>query len=451
MDTPPQSLPRHKAKSVECVWHCLQNNATNAYYLNGTTLNNNNKSNTNIAVPFAPYDESVKHIITLESLFEAFYNCCKNKRGNSQCIRFSMNLEENVIKLWSEILTGTYEISESLAFIVNYPVKREIFAAHFRDRVVHHWVAMRIEPLLEKLFINDSYNCRKGKGTSYGIERTKQMYNSVMEQYGGDAYGLKLDIEGFFMSIDKNILWGMLERFINENYHEADKETLCYLTKMIVFHNPAEHFFMGCPWEEWYGLPKSKSLFYVGKDKGVAIGNLTAQLFANFYLAYMDINIKKLFSNYGRYVDDMSLMGRAEQLKAMCKTINNELAPLGLRTHRRKFYLQPLYNGFPFIGAMLKPNRTYISKRTVGRAYSKIMWMNGWEDKRGNLAKFSSSINSYFGIMRRFASYNVKKRLASAIDDEWYEYGYFTKNYKKFKINSKTKRLCKKELLRQVS
>lgn len=109
----------------------------------------------------------------MEDVFEAYFECRKKKRNTCNALAFESDYERRCVELWREINAGTYRPSRSIAFIINKPVKREIFAADFRDRVVHHLIAHRLVPLLEEKFIDDSYSTRKGKGTLYGIERVE--------------------------------------------------------------------------------------------------------------------------------------------------------------------------------------------------------------------------------------------------------------------------------------
>lgn len=124
-------------------------------------------------------------VISLESVFQAYFACRKNKRRTKSALRFEMNLEENLISLWRDLNNGTYQISRSNAFIVTRPVIREIFAADFRDRIVHHLVIERLLPLLEASFYSDSYSCRKGKGTLYGI---RSIYRQLKECSKGFSF-----------------------------------------------------------------------------------------------------------------------------------------------------------------------------------------------------------------------------------------------------------------------
>jgi retron-type reverse transcriptase len=105
----------------------------------------------------------------LTDLFQAYFNARKNKRNTRNALAFEKNYEENIFKLHEDIISGIYTPSRNICFIVNHPVKREIFAANFRDRVVHHFIYNYISPIFEGTFINDSYSCRVGKGIHYGI------------------------------------------------------------------------------------------------------------------------------------------------------------------------------------------------------------------------------------------------------------------------------------------
>ena len=109
--------------------------------------------------------------IELEELFDAYFNCRINKRNTANALAFEIDYENNLVQLCKEINNGTYQIGRSIAFIVNKPVIREIFAADFRDRVIHHLIIGKLNHLFERQFIQDSYSCRLGKGTHFGIQR----------------------------------------------------------------------------------------------------------------------------------------------------------------------------------------------------------------------------------------------------------------------------------------
>ena len=120
-------------------------------------------------------------MITLQEVFDAYYQCRKNKRRTINQIKFELDFEHNCIQLWRDINNHEYKIGTSICFIVTRPKLREIFAADFRDRVVHHIIMNKIEPLLEKRFIYDAYNCRKGKGTLFGVNRLDEAIRKCSE------------------------------------------------------------------------------------------------------------------------------------------------------------------------------------------------------------------------------------------------------------------------------
>jgi len=153
-------------------------------------------------------------IIALSELFEAYFECRSNKRNTLNALAFEVDYETHLLKLCAQINDGSYQPGKSIAFIVNKPVKREIFAADFRDRVVHHWVVSKLNPLFELTFIYDSYACRAGKGTHLGIRRVDRFIRQCSQNYTTDCYVLKLDIKGFFMHIDKTVLFAELQAFI---------------------------------------------------------------------------------------------------------------------------------------------------------------------------------------------------------------------------------------------
>ena len=143
--------------------------------------------------------------IELSELFDAYFNCRRNKRNTANALAFEVDYENNLIQLCEEINNGTYQPGRSIAFIVDKPIKREIFAADFRDRVVHHLIINKMNPLFEKQFIYDSSSCRVGKGTHFGIQHTDHFIRQCSKNYTQDCCVLKLDIQGFFMNINKNI------------------------------------------------------------------------------------------------------------------------------------------------------------------------------------------------------------------------------------------------------
>ena len=390
----------------------------------------------------------------LHDLFDAYYLSRKNKRGTMSQLKFEIGYEKKLLELGREISNGSYSISKSFCFISFKPLKREIFAADFRDRIIHHLIFTYISPIFERLFINDSYSCRTGKGTLYGIKRLDHFIRSCSENYKSDCYVLKLDIKGYFMSIDKNILYKKIEEKLNnvdkvKNKARAkakqtfDTAWLIKLIHQIMFHDPTKDCVIKGSRENWRGLPKSKSLFFTKKDTGLPIGNLTSQLFGNIYLNDFDHFVKHGLGckYYGRYVDDMVIVHKdKEYLKSIIPIIRQYLKDeLLLELHPKKIYLQHINKGVLFLGAFIKPYRIYIRNCVKDNFCKKIQDFNGVLQKSGNPSSASAvsimgtidsardvdkdadknnkksvaCINSYLGMMSHFDTYKLRKKILS--------------------------------------
>lgn len=158
-------------------------------------------------------------IFTFEKLYKAYKTCLKNKKNTVNALKFEMNREKNLIQLLYDLQTRKYKISRHICFIVTDPSPREIFAADFRDRIVHHLLHKEIQDLFENTFIDESYANRCGKG----IHRAVRKLKFYLVRGGKDRqrlYFLKMDIKGFFRNIDKNILWSVIEEKIQNSDNE---------------------------------------------------------------------------------------------------------------------------------------------------------------------------------------------------------------------------------------
>ena len=297
-------------------------------------------------------------------LYKSYLKARKNKRYTHNQLKFEVNLESNLLKLARELLNRTYKPSPSICFIIKKPVKREVIAADFRDRVVHHLLCSWLFPIFEKQFIYDSYSCRKNKGTLFGINRIRKFVKSCSNNYTQNCWVLKLDIKGFFMHIDKNILYDLIMKGLNKADYEniPDIELCNFLIRQIVFANPLDNAIFRSPRSDWNNLPKDKSLIGISSDKGLPIGNLTSQLFANIYLNPLDHFIKRFLKirYYGRYVDDMILIHELKSsLFYSIGQIKKFLLTLKLFLHPNKIQIQQFFKGFKFLSAWILSNRVF--------------------------------------------------------------------------------------------
>ncbi len=295
----------------------------------------------------------------LIDLFTAYYNARKNKRNTHSQLEFEINYETELLKLHDDIINRKYQLKSSICFINYKPVHHEIFAANFRDRVVHHLIFNYINPIFEKTFINDSYSCRVGKGTHFGIKRIDKFIRSCSENYQKDYYILKLDITGYFMAMNKNILFQKIKTELEKRKKKIkfDFELVLYLIKQTIFNEPVKNCIIKGKKTDWQGLPKTKSLFHTEKDCGLPIGNLTSQLFGNIYMNEFDHWVKQScgIKYYGRYVDDFVLIhNNKEYLKNLIPILSNFLlSTLKLTLHPKKIYLQHFSKGVKYLGTVI--------------------------------------------------------------------------------------------------
>ncbi|MEI7825887.1 MAG: reverse transcriptase/maturase family protein [Chlorobiaceae bacterium] len=366
--------------------------------------------------------------ISLAELFDAYESCRRHKRKTYNAMAFELDYEQNLIDLCEEINNGSYQPGNSIAFIVDKPVKREIFAADFRDRVVHHLIINKLNSLFEKEFIVDSYSCRKGKGTHKGIERLDRSIRQCSQNYSRDCSILKLDIKGFFMSIDRSRLYERLELFIRANYHLPDRPILLELCRKVIFYDPAANCIIKGKRANWKGLPDDKSLFHSRPGCGLPIGNLTSQVFANFYLNSFDHFMKHTLGlrYYGRYVDDVVAVHQNQAfLNSLLPAIRHFLhRELGLTLHPKKILLEHYSQGIKYLGVIIKPHRLYVANRTKGNMYQAIVKYNHIAERHkpyhSERAAFQSSINSYLGLMKHYHTYTLRRTMLGKHLSPWW-------------------------------
>jgi hypothetical protein len=152
----------------------------------------------------------------IHQVFLAYYDARNNKRNTHNQLNFEIDYEPKLIDLAHRIYNKEYKLLPSVVFMVNKPVQREIFAADFSDRVVHHLIYRAIYTDIEKHFIFDSYSCRKNKGNLFGIKRAKKFIRSASNNYQRDAFILKLDIRGYFMHIKHDIIYHKMIKMLDK-------------------------------------------------------------------------------------------------------------------------------------------------------------------------------------------------------------------------------------------
>lgn len=457
-----RTLVKNKTAHVSSAsnhWSVTENNSNNSWnvnFNNGNT-NNNNKNNSNVGRAVSALGEE-----ELISWIEASDDCCRHKKTSKQCTLYRIHMEEVLPILALTVKDRTYMPQTSECFVVKYPKLREIFAAHFLDRIVQHWITLRIEPLLEELFVQTgdvSFNCRKGYGTLRAVKTFAAKAEEVTEGWTKDAWIGRFDLKSFFMSIDKNQLWKMLERFITERYHGDDKNTLLWLAEVTVKHCPQDNCVRRGDLSLWERLPPHKSLFTMD---GMAIGNITSQLLANFFLNPFDAWALAFCVErggwYERFVDDIpTVLPAKEDVLLFHREAKAFLErELGLTLHPDKVYVQHVTKGVKFIGAVVKPGRTYLSNRMVARMYDMLCGLehlcrrvsarNPNMEQCVELEHAIGSCNSYMGFLKYNNSYALRRRLFGNLSNFWkvaYVSGHFDKVTlrKRFMVSTKVLKL----------
>jgi retron-type reverse transcriptase len=360
----------------------------------------------------------MSEIFNYQKVFKAYLACRKTKRGTANAIKFELDLENNLMKLLLELQTKKYVPGRSVCFVVENPTVREIFAADFRDRIVHHLLVGELEKIGEKIFIFDSFACRKKKGTHLAIKRLKKHIQRVSENGTKEAWYIQLDISGFFMSIDHKKLYAILKKIIwGQNKSLQWKNEILWLAKVFSFHVPIKNYVKKGKRSLFAMVPKRKSLFFSPKGKGLPIGNYSSQFFANVYLNDLDQFVKRELGAhfFVRYVDDFILLSKSrEELKIWENKIEIFLQEkLGLVLHQKKTKLKKIEKGIDFLGYFLKPDCVLVRKRVVRNLKSKLFFLQlaKSQGKCVSSEKILATVNSYFGHFSFAFSYNLRSGL----------------------------------------
>lgn len=339
----------------------------------------------------------------LTDLYISFYLAKKHKSSKEYIERYKKNLHSNLVSIRDELWERRYSAMPSVCFIIEEPKKREIFAADFRDRIVHHLYFEYTHKIFEKTFIHDSYSCIKGRGTHFGISRLDHHIKAESLNYTRPCYILKLDIKGYFMAIHRPTLLGIAKKTLEKN--KVD-DLIMYLTEKIIMLNPTENCIKISSDKEYEGLPSSKTLFKSKKDCGLPIGNLTSQLFSNVYLNVFDQYMKRDLGckHYGRYVDDAYVVSHDKEFLLYVREKAKEFLKetLRLELHEGKSNIYDAYNGVEFLGAYIKPNRIYVSNQSVSRMRRNV---------RKDPSKRLQAAISRHGVLSHYNSFSINEQL----------------------------------------
>lgn len=323
-------------------------------------------------------------IVTFEALHCAYLDARRGKRRSLACMRFEQDLEGNLIHLQNELIWGEYRTGDYRYFEVTEPKRRQVAAlVDFRDRVVHHALCTALRPVWEARFIGDSYACRVGKGTHAGAERAQQMMHEIVGRHG-KLYALKADISKYFASIDHATLKRLIRRKV------SDVRILALLDDII----------------DSYSEPGSPG-------KGLPLGNLTSQLFANIYLDALDQHVKTTHREryYLRYMDDFVILHHDKQhLQALRISLQVWLGMHLQISTNHKTGVFPIAGrhgrGLDFLGYHLWPHRRRLRKASLKR-FAKHL--------RRQQRAYSAGLISARQISERLASWTAHARHGQAV------------------------------------
>jgi len=297
-------------------------------------------------------------IISLENLLEAWREFLCGKKNREDVQEFERNLIGSILSLHSDLKSKSYTHGSYHAFNISDPKPRNIHKASVRDRLLHHAIYRVLYPYFDKVFINDSYSCRVGKGTHKALERFKQFSCKVSKNNTKQVFVLKCDVRKFFASIDHPILLDTLKKYIQ------DTDILWLLNQVISSYNP--------------GLP---------------LGNLTSQLLVNIYMNQFDQWMKHRMKvkYYIRYADDFVILHRdKDYLQELTYKIGQYLEEeLKLRLHPNKVFIKTIYSGLDFLGWVHFPNHRVLRTATKKRMLKRV------KETRYN----EETVQSYLGLL----------------------------------------------------
>ena len=342
-----------------------------------------------------------EQVVDYDNLYRAYLNARLCKRYRYEVLNFSAHLEDNLVKLQKELIDRTYTLGKYRDFYIYEPKKRLVMAQPFKDRVVQWAIYQVLNPVFAQGYITDSYACIKERGTHKAVKRLHYWLRQVgkkPEKY----YFLKLDISKYFYRIDHGVLMGILKRKIH------DDDMIFLLDKIV---NSSETNF---------GLPPGKSPGEVKRsdrvsEKGMPVGNLSSQMFANLYLNELDQYCKRTLGIhfYVRYMDDVIILhqdkDQLHEWKRIIDTFLKEKLQLDLN---EKTCIRPITLGVEFCGYKIWNTHIKLRKSTALKMKRNLKKLQK-EYAAGEVTveEAKQTISSYLGILKHCDSYSLKRTI----------------------------------------
>jgi RNA-directed DNA polymerase len=340
------------------------------------------------------YDNLYYEIISLPNIYRAYEKAIKGKKGKFKVLDFEENLHENLLDIHKELLDFSYEVSEYSEFYVNDYKTRKVLAPKLRDSVIQHAIYNYLEEIYDETFIFDSFSCRKGKGTHKGFRRLR----SFLHKHKNQDYFIKFDVSKYFYSIDQ---YKLIE-IIGKKIKDSDLMTL--LEKIIYSHKEER-------------IPAHIENFnFEEQRKGIPIGNLLSQLFANIYLNELDYFVKHnlKIEHYVRYVDDFVIIEKEKgNLGILCNILKYFLREcLFLKLENKKIQINKISFGIDFVGFVIFKRFIRVRTRNYRRFIKKLnVRLRLYHSKKLNILKLNASFESYLGHLSHSNSEKLKLRI----------------------------------------
>ena len=346
---------------------------------------------------------------SFQNLISAYYQCRKRKRLKSHASKFEFYLEKEIINLEKLLKNHTWKPLPFSVFVVTEPKIREVFAAEFRDRVIHHLLYNYLSPIFEPKFIFDSYACRKNKGTHRAVKRLSEFIRKITANNRKFAFYLQVDIQNFFPSISHDILFNLIQKYVKN-------PDILWLSKAIIYYDCTKNPIRKGQLSLFGSVPPHKSLFNAPFGQGLPIGNLTSQFFANVYLNELDQFIKHSLQckYFIRYVDDFVILNESkENLYRLKQKIDKFLQlKLALKLHPDKCIVENVNEGIDILGYLVKPTQILVRKRVVKNFKKKLFqFQKDLSQNKVELNFILSCVNSYYAHFMHADSYKLREHL----------------------------------------
>lgn len=340
-----------------------------------------------------------KNIVSLTNLFFVWDEFKKGKQQKPDVMMFERHLEDNIFALHEELITGKYKHQSYYTFHIYDPKFRIINKATVRDRVVHHLCYEQLEKIFQPTFIYHLYSCQNGKGVHLAVENVSKALRKISKNYTMPVWSLKMDIKKFFASVDQKVLLNLLKKRITDNS----------------FFNLLETIISGYCSDQ-------------GVGRGMSIGNLTSQIFANIYLSPLDNFAKHTLREkyYFRYADDFLFLhtDRSHLEEIEKRVIEFALQELHLIVHPNKIIYRKFSQGIDWLGYVLLPHYRVLRSSTKRRMF-KNMGRKVEEYNASVLSEYelSQSLQSYLGMMKHCDGYEMSQELTNRVFFEKDQFG----------------------------